>query len=215
MVFLRLLDLRRSSWLLPLVTASAVVTTATVADADIYKSVDENGVIQFTNKPSKNSRLVAKKPKRKVREIAPFMPSDRSPARFTRYDSYIRQAATLYQIPEELVRAVIKVESDFDPRAVSHANAQGLMQLIPETAERMMVSDVFDPRQNIFGGVRYLRVLANTFNGNLELTIAGYNAGEAAVIRYGGIPPYEETQLYVVKVLSYYRYYRSASVGRY
>jgi soluble lytic murein transglycosylase-like protein len=74
----------------------------------------------------------------------------------------------------------------------------------------MMVTDVFDPRQNIFGGVRYLRVLANLFNGDIELTIAGYNAGEAAVMRHGGIPPFEETQDYVARVLSYYRYYRSA-----
>ena len=88
------------------------------------------------------------------------------------------------------------------------------MQLIPETAERMMVTDIFDPRQNIYGGVRYLRVLANLFNGDLELTIAAYNAGEGAVIRHGGIPPYEETQFYVAKVLAYYRHYRSARALR-
>jgi soluble lytic murein transglycosylase-like protein len=174
--------------------------------ADIYKTVDENGVVSFTNVPKKGSRLVAKaKPKHQ-----PIMPSDTSPERFNRYDVYIRQAATLYQIPVELVRAVIKVESNYDPRVISRANARGLMQLIPGTAERMMVSDVFDPRQNIFGGVRYLRILANLFNGDLELTVAAYNAGENAVIRYGGIPPYEETQGYVRKVLAYYRYYRAA-----
>jgi len=82
------------------------------------------------------------------------------------------------------------------------------MQLMPETAERMQVRDVFDPRENIFGGVRYLRVLANLFNGDLELTLAGYNAGEGAVMRHGGIPPYDETQEYVVRVLTYYRQYR-------
>jgi soluble lytic murein transglycosylase-like protein len=141
------------------------------------------------------------------------MPSDQSLERFSRYDVYIRQAATLYQIPEELVRAVIKVESDYDPRAVSTANARGLMQLIPQTAERMMVTDMFDPRQNIFGGVRYLRVLANLFNGDLTLTIAAYNAGEGAVIRHGGIPPYEETQAYVTRVLAYYRHYRAQAPG--
>jgi soluble lytic murein transglycosylase-like protein len=141
----------------------------------------------------------------------PFMPSDTSPDRFNRYDTYISQAAALYQIPEALIRAVIKVESNYDPRAVSPANARGLMQLIPETAERMMVRDIHDPRQNIFGGVRYLRILANLFNGDLELTVAAYNAGENAVIRFGGIPPYEETQGYVVKVLGYYRHYRAAT----
>ena len=189
------------------------LTVAPSGYADIYKTVEEDGVISFTNRPkSKGSKLVAKAPKR--RRAAPAMPSDTSPERFTRYDTYIQQAAALYQIPEELVRAVIKVESDFDPRAVSTANAQGLMQLIPETAERMMVTDILDPRQNIFGGTRYLRVLANTFNGDLELTIAAYNAGEGAVIRYGGIPPYEETQFYVAKVLAYYRHYRSALAAR-
>jgi soluble lytic murein transglycosylase-like protein len=84
------------------------------------------------------------------------------------------------------------------------------MQLMPETGLRMQVRDGFDPRENIFGGTRYLRVLANTFGGNLELTIAAYNAGEGAVARYAGIPPYEETQGYVVRVLSYYRRYRSS-----
>jgi soluble lytic murein transglycosylase-like protein len=136
------------------------------------------------------------------------MPRDASPERFARYDQHIREAAALYQIPVELVRAVIKVESDFDPRAVSPANARGLMQMIPETAERMMVQDSFDPRQNIFGGTRYLRVLANLFNGDIQLTLAGYNAGEGAVMRYGGIPPYAETQDYVARVLNYYRTYR-------
>jgi soluble lytic murein transglycosylase-like protein len=83
------------------------------------------------------------------------------------------------------------------------------MQMIQATAERMLVTDVFDPRQNIFGGVRYLRVLANTFNGDLALTVAAYNAGENAVIRHGGIPPYPETQDYVTKVIGYYRQYRA------
>jgi soluble lytic murein transglycosylase-like protein len=137
------------------------------------------------------------------------MPRDTSPERYNRYDQHIREAAALYQIPVELVRAVIKVESDFDPRALSPANARGLMQLIPETAERMMVRDIYDPRENIFGGTRFLRVLANTFNGDIVLTLASYNAGEGAVMRYGGVPPYPETQDYVARVLAYYRQYRS------
>lgn len=185
-----------------------VLTLAPSSRADIFKTVDENGVVSFTNAPKKGSKLAVREAKPAV---AAVMPSDKSAERFTRYDVYIRQAATLYQIPEELVRAVIKVESDYDPRAVSRANARGLMQLIPPTAERMMVTDVFDPRQNIFGGVRYLRVLANLFNGDLQLTIAAYNAGEGAVMRHGGIPPYEETIGYVAQVLSYYRHYRAAN----
>jgi soluble lytic murein transglycosylase-like protein len=86
------------------------------------------------------------------------------------------------------------------------------MQLIPETALRMQVRDSFDPREAIFGGTRYLRVLANMFNGDIELTIAGYNAGESAVVRYAGIPPYEETQNYVIKVMSYYRAFRATPI---
>jgi soluble lytic murein transglycosylase-like protein len=189
---------------LPTVASAALVLLGSaVSHADIYQTVDKDGVISFTSKPKAGSKRVVKD------TPAPVMP-DTSPDRVYRFDEYIRQAATLYQIPEALVRAVIKVESNFDPRAVSPANAHGLMQLIPMTAERMMVTDIYDPRQNIFGGTRYLRVLANLFNGDLQLTIAGYNAGEGAVIRYGGIPPYEETERYVVKVLEHYQQYREA-----
>jgi soluble lytic murein transglycosylase-like protein len=192
---------------LSLGVAALALTAAGSSRADIYKTVGSDGVISFSNSKAKGGKLYARTeaPKPAVR-----MPGDSSPARYDRYDAHIRQAAALYQIPEELVRAVIKVESDFDPRAVSPANARGLMQLIPETADRMLVTDVFDPRQNIFGGVRYLRVLANLFNGDIELTLAGYNAGENAVIRHGGIPPYPETVDYVKRVLSYYREYRGA-----
>ena len=194
------------------ISALAIATAAEPGRADIYKTVGPDGVISFSTAPKQGSKVYQRTPSKK--QNAPvFMPSDTSPERYSRYDAHIRQAAALYQIPEELVRAVIKVESDFDPRAVSPANARGLMQLIPETAERMMVTDIFDPRQNVFGGVRYLRVLANLFNGDLALTIAAYNAGENAVIRHGGIPPYEETQVYVGKVLSYYRQYRANPRG--
>ncbi len=192
---------------LVLASLGALVATISPASsrADIYQSVGPDGVVTFTNNKSPGAKLYQKtQAKPQV-----FMPADTSPERYTRYDSWIREAATLYQIPEALIRAVIRVESDFDPRAVSPANARGLMQMIPETAERMLVTDVFDPRQNIFGGVRYLRVLANTFNGDLALTVAAYNAGEGAVIRHGGIPPYPETQDYVVRVVGYYRQYRN------
>lgn len=175
------------------------------AHADIYKYVDKEGVIHFSN-VSKKGKLVARaKPRAKGTPPAVSRSSAKTP---DEYDAYIREAASLYQIPEALVRAVIRVESNFDPRAISHANAQGLMQLIPATAERMLVSDPFDARQNVLGGTRYLRILANLFNGNLQLTLAAYNAGEGAVIRYRGIPPYEETQAYVSRVLQYYNIYR-------
>jgi soluble lytic murein transglycosylase-like protein len=177
---------------------------ASASRADIYQYTDQDGVIHFSNR-EKKGKLYARSSE--TTAATPGHGGDGS-GNVSRYDEYIHQAAALYQIPEELVRAVIRVESGFDPRAVSRTNARGLMQLMPETAERMLVSDVFDPRQNIFGGVRYLRVLANLFNGDIELTLAGYNAGENAVIQHGGIPPYEETKQYVVKVLQFYRYYR-------
>ncbi len=182
------------------------------AAADIYTYKDADGTVHISNKaPSGSGAKVIKAPKRKGSQAAfvAIMPSDGSSSRFTRYDEWIHQAAALYQIPEPLVRAIIKCESDYDPRAVSPVGAQGLMQMMPETALRMQVRDAFDPRENIFGGTRYLRVLANMFNGDLELTIAGYNAGEGAVIRHAGIPPFEETQGYVARVLTYYRRYRA------
>jgi len=195
----------------------AIVATSTLSGgdvaADIYVYTDENGVMHFTNTRRPGGKLYVKSQARSRNKrrpgVTPVPPSDRTMERFVRYNDTIREAATLYQIPVELVRAVIKVESDYDPRAVSHAGAQGLMQLMPETALRMQIRDSFDPRMNIFAGVRYLRVLANTFNGDLELTIAGYNAGEGAVMRHGGIPPYDETQNYVLKVLQYYHRYRT------
>ena len=185
----------------------AALSAAAPARADIYRYEDKDGVIHFSN-VNKRGKLVARE--KKAGAAKGSAPRGASAAQTPAdYDAYIREAANLYQIPEALVRAVIRVESNFDPRAISRANAQGLMQLIPATAERMLVTDPFDARQNVLGGTRYLRVLANLFNGNLQLTLAAYNAGEGAVIRYRGIPPYEETQAYVTKVLEFYNLYRS------
>lgn len=194
-----------------------LVALPLTAAADIYQWTGADGVVHFTNRPSGNPAakvyMKSSAPSgagNAVRSgVTPFSPQDRDLSRYTRFDEHIRQAAALYQIPEPLVRAVIKVESDYDPRAVSYAGARGLMQLMPETASRMQVKDISDPRENIFGGVRYLRVLANTFNGDLELTVAGYNAGEQAVMSHGGIPPYAQTRDYVVKVTKFYRRYRT------
>lgn len=197
--------------------AFAVVTALplTAAADTIYSYTDADGVVHFTTRPAANAKLYLKsEPKNPapgaVRPgVVPFAPQDRDVSRYSRYDEHIRQAATFYQIPEQLVRAVIKVESDYDPRAVSYAGARGLMQLMPETAERLGVKDINDPRENIFGGVRYLRLLANMFNGDLDFTVAAYNAGENAVIQHKGIPPYAQTRDYVVKVTKFYRRYRT------
>ncbi len=113
-----------------------------------------------------------------------------------------------YGVDPALVHAVIKAESNYNHLAVSHAKAEGLMQLIPATAARFNVKNSFDPEQNITGGTKYLRWLFKRFNGDIRLTLAGYNAGEGAVDKYKGIPPYQETQKYVKKVMRFYRQYK-------
>ena len=116
------------------------------------------------------------------------------------YNDAIAEAASLYRLDPHLIRAIIRAESAFNPFAVSRAGAQGLMQLMPAVAEELNVLDPFDPRQNIFGGARYLRWLLDRNDGNLDLAVASYNAGPGAVARYNGIPPYRETRNYVKKV---------------
>jgi soluble lytic murein transglycosylase-like protein len=117
------------------------------------------------------------------------------------YESIIAEAAAMHGVDEDLVRAVIQTESGFDPKAESRVGAKGLMQMMPATAKRMGVDDPFDPRENIMGGVKYLRLLLDKFKGNVPLALAGYNAGPRKVAKFKGIPPYKETRGYVKKVL--------------
>jgi soluble lytic murein transglycosylase-like protein len=193
--------------------------------AQIERTTEKGGVIELSNRREAEKARAERKQREQEQQqpgqqaqpgqapeqpAAPnvVMPAPGSADNGSRFDDPIREASQLYHLPEALIRAVIKAESNFDPRVVSPANAHGLMQLLPVVAERMLVTDIFDPRQNILGGARYLRVLANTFNGDLQLTLAAYNAGAGAVARHAGIPPYAETQNYVAKVLEYYQSYR-------
>lgn len=125
-----------------------------------------------------------------------------SSAAARRYDGLIRAAASRYGLSADLVHAVVRAESDYDPDCVSSAGAMGLMQLMPDTARGLGVADAWDPAQNLLGGCRYLRAQLDRF-GDLSLALAAYNAGPGAVTRHGGIPPYHETQRYVRRVLGY------------
>jgi len=197
--------------------------------ADIW-SYEENGVIHFTNISPAGSaahrwRVEWKSGPGKASVVsgssavagcaksrADVVPSrDTSPDRYSRYDVFIAEAAAAYALPPPLIRAIIHVESDYDPQVVSCAGARGLMQLMPDVEKEQRVSDVFDPRRNILGGSRLLRLLANRFRGDLVLTIAGYHAGAGAVEKYSGVPPYETTQRYVYAVLQRYQAYKQAA----
>jgi soluble lytic murein transglycosylase-like protein len=191
----------------------ALVVGAGPAMADIYSFKDERGVVHFTNMPNgdKRFRLVRKEERPgngqptvgAARVAQLFMPAQ---ADILRYSSIIDAASKTHGVDGALVHAVITAESGYNAAAVSKAGARGLMQLMPETAARYGVRDIHDPRENINGGVRYLRDLMTMFNGNIELAVAAYNAGENAVIRHGNrIPPYAETVHYVPKVLGFYR----------
>jgi len=207
-------------WLL----ITALLLTSSTARADMYSYTDKDGVIHFTNiKPKGRDRgrwktLFKTAPSGKGAAIrgscerCDRVPAtDRSADRFTRYDAHILEAAELYQIPEALIRAIIKVESDYDPRVVSAVGAMGLMQLMPANVDDDRVGpDPFDPRANILGGTRQLRRLANRYNGDLVVTLAAYSAGQGAVARYGNaLPPYETTQRYVRMVIAEYERQKS------
>jgi hypothetical protein len=197
-----------------------VLLSPAVGAADIYRSVDANGVEHYTNIQPRGRgwqrvlRTGNTAPGRGRSGTRARSLGGSDAERLRRYDAHIREAALLYVLPQEFIRAVMRVESNFYPEAVSHKGAMGLMQLMPATAASMGVLDPFDVRQNILGGARFLRVLANNFGGDLVLTIAAYNAGEGAVRKYGGIPPYAETRRYVQRVLTHYYAFRAAPTDR-
>lgn len=129
--------------------------------------------------------------------------------RSTEFDGLIRKVSDSMMLDPALIKSVMHAESAFNPNALSKKGARGLMQLMPGTAERYGVTRILDPQQNVLAGGRYLRDLLRQFNGDMRLALAGYNAGENAVLKYGGIPPYAETQHYVRKVMELYKGYRN------
>jgi len=173
--------------------------------AGIYVMVDANGVYHFTNAPTSRKYHIFIKEKSDRRSAAMPGTYHENPAR---YESLIKQYSEAYGVDIALVKAIIHAESHFNPYATSNKGAQGLMQLMPETARDFSVQDVFNPADNIRGGVKYLKTLLKKFNGNVKLSLAAYNAGPHVVNRYGKIPPYRETKRYIKKVMTYYQMYR-------
>jgi len=177
--------------------------------AGIYKWVDENGVIHFTNTPRESKfKLYIRESKDDVGEGENGQIPVTNLKDATAYDSIIQEFSKKYNVDFALVKAMIRVESGFNPLAVSRKGAKGLMQLMPETAARLNVVNVFNPRENIDGGVRYFKYLLSLFNDDLRLSLAAYNAGENIVSELRSIPPYRETIDYVRKVLNYYQSYK-------
>jgi len=183
-----------ASILLSLVLLAAAQTLR----ADIYMHTDSEGVVHLTNHPlSPDYRLLVKEPVR--RDV---------PGGENNYDELIREAERLYDVEFSLLKAIMKVESNFNPRAVSKKGAAGLMQIMPCNFTVLHIRNPFDPRENIFGGARYIRRMLDRFNGEVPLALAAYNAGPEIVGRLRKIPPIGETQSYVERVMKFYSLFK-------
>jgi len=216
---------RRRSRAHSCLAASAVLLSAEGALADGFRYIDRTGRVHEVAVRAPPPRDEAP-PKEETAQNAqtpeiPAAPANGSPKTSAPevkgpefpYAMTIREAARLYSLPVELLRAVMRVESGYDPNAVSPVGARGLMQLMPKTAEDLHVTDAFDPRQNILGGARYLRILINTFDGSVALALAAYHAGASTVERYGGVPPFPDTRKYVALVIEVYHRYKEESAA--
>ena len=189
--------------LIPIVLLLYQTPTWATALADVYVHKDKDGVLTFTNVPNHSGF------RRVFRESISPLPRQTYTSNF---ENFIISSSARHSIDPDLIRAVIKTESDFNSNARSPKGAMGLMQLMPDTARQHNVLDAYDPLDNIEGGVRHLRLLLSRYRGNLELSLAAYNAGINAVERHGGIPPYAETRQYVRRVLGFYDGYRETGV---
>ena len=187
---------KRVIWVIRLwvwVVGLILVFGSVLVHGDIYRYVDDSGTKHFSNVPTSPRYELYMQEARRGRT------HDAS----SDYDPFIAEAASTYGVPFSLIKAVISVESDFEPYAISHAGARGLMQIMPETARHLGVTDVFDPRENIFGGARYLKELLTQFDGDLPLALAAYNAGPDRVDSLGKVPRIRETERFVRKVMDH------------
>lgn len=184
-------------WILLLIITGTHVN----AIADIYMYIDSNGILHFSNVPTSSQyRLYFKE--------RPGGSLEQGNSR--RFDRIIREASKIHGISEPLLRAIIKAESNFNPRAVSKKGAKGLMQIMPKNFNTLNIRNPFNPRENIMGGAKYFKILHTRYNGKLPLVLAAYNAGPNMVDKYKNIPPFPETQNYVKKVMKYYYAYKKS-----
>jgi len=195
----------RFTTLMVIIIVSTMVHSPALADIFLY--VDKKGVMHFSNVPSNNRYRVYMKED----SSSPVQALKSSKPDTDKYDHLIAESCRLHGVDFALVKAVIKAESCFDPYAISSKGAEGLMQLMPETSKRLNVSNPFDPRENIRGGVKYLKYLLGRFNYDLRLSLAAYNAGETTVAQINGVPNYRETKNYVAEVLRYHKEYQKKS----
>ena len=172
--------------------------------AETYTFIDSEGILHFTNVPSDIRYKPLEKPGSK-QKVSPWCQSHH----FNTIDAMILDMAEKYGLDPALIKALVKAESDFDPMAVSKDGAIGLMQLMPQTAKEMKVTNPFDPQENVEGGTKYFRHLWEAFEGDIVLSIAAYNAGKNAVLKYRQVPPYRQTRRFVDRVLSYYYLYKN------
>ena len=182
-------------------TLFTLIAAVSSVHADIYMYIDDKGVMHFTNAPTSNEHEYKVYIKERTSVSKKFYSTNK-------YDHYITDASEQTGVDSRLLKAMIKAESDFDPRAVSRKVAMGLMQIMPENFKMLDLKNPFDPWENIKAGARYFQQLNKRFNGKLALSLAAYNAGPTAVDRYKSIPPYQETEEYVRRVLRYYRTFK-------
>jgi soluble lytic murein transglycosylase-like protein len=178
-----------------IIASSGVISTAS---ADIYRYVDNEGVLHFSNVPSDRRY-----------KIFMHTVAKKTVCNISDYEDIINTASNKFSVDCSLIKAVIRAESNFNQQAVSCKGAQGLMQLMPQTAQLLQVKDPFDPEANIMGGTRYLSDLLKRFNGNVRLALAAYNAGPERVESYRDVPPFDETRKFIDNVLKYAGVYES------